>query len=359
MKNRNMGLVFRGIYEDTYMFRITCSLVCLLSFLSSICLPSFVYSAEPATTAVPSSVLNAGLVDGLWFSKTPFFAGETIRIYTAFQNQSGFDITGDIVFYNDGSVIAKKSFNSVNGQVIQSWTDWKVTEGNHNVYIEIEEAKAAEIGGVSKSVAIQVKKFDKVAIFADLDTDRDNIGNTVDQDDDGDGISDIQEAEQGTNPLLPNVEKKTGGVLGSILDKIPFSDLFFLKNVATSTTASTSAIVTSTSKILNVIDMAASGLKEYAAEYKSNIDEDLQKNSEGVSVKDSSATSSVKKKTVIENYKAEDFKTEAWPFIYLKGALSLILALFVAILSHRISTYILICFLLYLIWKVLKILWGR
>jgi hypothetical protein len=152
--------------------------------------------------SVAQDTANAGFVSGLWYSKTPFFAGEEVRIYSAIQNQSGFDIKGKIQFLDNGELIGESGFSVINGRLIERWVDWKVNEGNHKISVQIVEVKRSEVGG--NEVAINLISSSPIVDeqFADVDTDGDRIGNMADSDDDNDGITDNTEKELGTNPLI-------------------------------------------------------------------------------------------------------------------------------------------------------------
>jgi hypothetical protein len=147
---------------------------------------------------------NAGFVSGVWYSKTPFFAGETIRIYSAVQNQSGYDITGTIKFFDDGKIIGESDFSAINGRLVEKWIDWKVTEGEHKIQTKIFDAKKSLPGGGEEAISLITGSSDISEVFADLDTDGDGVGNKDDNDDDGDGIADSIEIKSGTNPLIAN-----------------------------------------------------------------------------------------------------------------------------------------------------------
>lgn len=150
---------------------------------------------------VSSQGLNAGFVKGVWYSKSPFFAGETVRIYTAIQNNSGADIEGKAVFLVDGNPVGEASFAAVNGRIVEVWTDWNVTEGSHSVAARITEAVRKEIGKPPEPIALDSLAAPADEVFADLDTDGDGIGNLEDEDDDNDGLADAQEQALGTSPL--------------------------------------------------------------------------------------------------------------------------------------------------------------
>lgn len=145
--------------------------------------------------------LNAGFVQGLWYSKTPFFAGETVRMYTAIQNNSGFDIQGTVEFLVNETRVGESSFSAINGRIIEVWTDWNVTQGNNSVAANIKEAFKVEIGKDPEPISLGAALLGVNHVFADEDTDQDNIGNLEDTDDDNDLLTDELEETLGTNPL--------------------------------------------------------------------------------------------------------------------------------------------------------------
>lgn len=157
------------------------------------------------TVAVPvlaQTALNAGFVDGIWYSKTPFFDGDEVRIYAVIQNQSGFDISGEVEFFSDDKLLSKSDFSAVNGRLIEKWADWKVIYGEHTISVKISNVEKSEIGQDPVSVGLIENIFISEKHIIDIDTDKDGIGNKDDFDDDGDGISDMEEIKTGANPLV-------------------------------------------------------------------------------------------------------------------------------------------------------------
>ena len=155
---------------------------------------------------VQSSTINAGIVSGLWYSKAPFFDGDQIRIYTAIQNQSSFDITGTVQFFDGETVIGESEFSVVNGSFIKEWIDWEVTQGYHSISIKIIDAQKHELDKDPEPILLNLGILGADEQFADFDTDGDFIGNEKDIDDDNDGISDEEEIIIGTNPLITDTD---------------------------------------------------------------------------------------------------------------------------------------------------------
>jgi len=147
---------------------------------------------------------NAGFASGIWFSKTPFFSGEIIKIYSAIRNNSGHNITGTIKFFDNGKIIGESDFSSANGRLIEKWIDLTVSEGDHKFQTKIFDSKneKGEVVLLGNSLSEVVSKY------ADIDTDNDGIGNREDDDDDNDGITDDEEKKNGSNPLVFDKKKE-------------------------------------------------------------------------------------------------------------------------------------------------------
>jgi len=148
--------------------------------------------------------LSTGFVQGLWYSKTPFFAGETVRIYTAIQNNSGFDIQGTVEFLVNGTSVGESSFSAINGRIVEVWSDWSVTQENHSVGASIKEVFKVEIGKDPEPISLANGILDASEVLVDKDTDKDGIGDLEDPDDDNDSVTDEMEEILGTDPLNPD-----------------------------------------------------------------------------------------------------------------------------------------------------------
>ena len=155
---------------------------------------------------VSAQGFNAGFVQGVWYSKTPFFAGETVRVYTAIQNNSGSDIQGTLEFLVNENSVGESAFSIINGRIVEVWTDWKVTQGNHFVQVRIKEAFLVEIGKTPEPISLNTGILEASEVFVDLDTDKDGIGNMEDDDDDNDGLTDQEEKILQTDPLNPDTD---------------------------------------------------------------------------------------------------------------------------------------------------------
>lgn len=170
-------------------------------FLLSVSGALFAQASEPP-------IKNAGFVPAnIWYSKDPFFAGETIRIYTIIFNGSTYDLSGTVEFLDNGAPIGKTDFSlSSGGRVRDVWVDWKALEGKHVIMARIVGASASVAGGAKRTIVLENTDTGKSERTIDLDTDADSIGNTDDTDDDNDGVSDVEELRNDTDPLKKDTD---------------------------------------------------------------------------------------------------------------------------------------------------------
>ena len=149
---------------------------------------------------------NAGFLQGgIWYSKDPFFAGDTVRVYAALFNSSAEDIAGTVEFLDNKKPLgAADFFVERGGKFVQVWVDWKATEGEHLVEAVITKASVIRVGGSPVAIEFQQTRAQESLRQVQQDTDGDGVGNGDDSDDDNDGIPDAQEIKQGTDPLVPS-----------------------------------------------------------------------------------------------------------------------------------------------------------
>ena len=156
-------------------------------------------------TQAHAEEFNAGIVQGLWYSQEAIFAGKTIRVYVAIRNNTGSDLSGTVEFFDNGKQIGRKNVQALNGRIIESWADWKPEYGKHELSATLSRIELHTVGAETQEVEV-ISALSEDTLFVDFDTDQDGIGNEEDSDDDGDDISDAQEAADGTNPLVNDAE---------------------------------------------------------------------------------------------------------------------------------------------------------
>jgi len=145
---------------------------------------------------------NAGFVDGLWYSHENIFTNDTVRIYVAIRNNTGNELSGTVIFYENNRVIARKAIAAADGRVIESWADWQPSYGEHTLRAELSRITLVAVAGASAETTAVTSALATDTIFVDNDTDADGVGNKIDTDDNNDGVSDQIEQSNGTDPLV-------------------------------------------------------------------------------------------------------------------------------------------------------------
>ena len=145
--------------------------------------------------AVDTPLKNAGFApSNIWYSRSPFFSGDSIRIYTIIFNGSSEDLIGVVEFLDNGILIGKTDFSLASGgRARDVWVDWVAKDGKHTITARLSGVHAVGTGGKKRPIVLENIETAKNELAIDFDTDRDGIGNTDDLDDDNDNVSDIDE----------------------------------------------------------------------------------------------------------------------------------------------------------------------
>ncbi len=153
--------------------------------------------------AVDAPLKNAGfLPSNIWYSRSPFFSGDSIRIYTIIFNGSSEDLVGVVEFLDNGTLIGKTDFSLASGgRARDVWVDWVAKDGKHAITARLSGVYAIGVGGKKRSIVLENVETAKNELNVDFDTDKDGIGNSDDLDDDNDTVSDIDEIKNNTDPL--------------------------------------------------------------------------------------------------------------------------------------------------------------
>lgn len=165
-----------------------------------------------AFAAQAAKLKNIGFLQStIWYSKDPIFTGDRVRVYTAVFNDTERDLLGTVEFYDSRNLIGKADFAVGKlGRIKDVWAFWTVSGGEHRVSAKITNARFALPSGGYEEVVLENIQTPENKFTAEPDTDKDGIGNSADEDDDGDLILDAMEIKQGTNPL-----KSDAGVAAS------------------------------------------------------------------------------------------------------------------------------------------------
>ncbi len=91
---------------------------------------------------------SAGFIrEDIWYSKDPFTEGDKINIYTVIFDPDVRALTGTVDFFDQTTLIGKKTFTVASKRTQDISIEWTVTAGDHNIYAKIESAKFVNANG--------------------------------------------------------------------------------------------------------------------------------------------------------------------------------------------------------------------
>ena len=131
--------------------------------------------------ALYASTVSAGLLkDQLWFSKDPFFAGDTITIFTLVYNSSSYRLSGTMTLYDGTSTIDTKPFlvDAKGGSQVVTFP-WLATHGSHSFAAVITQDEFTQSTEVEKNALITATRTLRVLRFADNDKNGNGIGDST------------------------------------------------------------------------------------------------------------------------------------------------------------------------------------
>ncbi len=116
----------------------------------------FILSATPALAANPD-ILNAGVVQDVWYSSVDVYDGETTRLYGGIYNHSSTSFSGTAIFYIDEKEGKKIPFTSKPDDLLEVNDSWKAVAGDHKIRLKITSVNTL-ISKESEEVTLSVKK---------------------------------------------------------------------------------------------------------------------------------------------------------------------------------------------------------
>ncbi len=127
------------------------------SFVVSICVLFFALSLP---LGFAHAAVNAGVVNGVWFSNPNPQEGEVVRIFTAVQNQSNETISGTVTFLVNDSVVGSKAFSVASNDVIPVSITYTFPGGTFNVsaYISAVEEQQSVTYTLAPKTSVSVTR---------------------------------------------------------------------------------------------------------------------------------------------------------------------------------------------------------
>lgn len=171
------------------------------------------------TLFFPAVVLaGVGIVpERIWVSREPLIANSTTTISTVVQNATGGEYRGVVRFLNGTSTIGEVPFSILPGEASIVSLNWLVPMGAAHLSAQIVQSNlTASTTAPEEALASGVLK-----LLSYLDSDMDGVPDETDEDDDGDGISDVNDAE----PLRARTQSDETALSSSISRRLSFAAL--------------------------------------------------------------------------------------------------------------------------------------
>jgi hypothetical protein len=164
--------------------------------LTTVLFSFFLFSTTVGAYSGDISINN----QNIQFSSNDFMEGRAVRIYSTASNLSNKDLLGVVRFFNNGRQIGgDQAISLFAGDTDGVFVDWVPSYGTHQIAVKIYPWEP-EIDDPGNNWIV-------TEVFAVQDTDHDGIPNETDEDDDGDGVPDNEDAF----PLNPNEQYDTDG----------------------------------------------------------------------------------------------------------------------------------------------------
>jgi len=112
--------------------------VLIICFLTG---PINVFAQDASST--PTKI-NARILPTVWYSTLSVNDGDSIKIYSAIQNNSGINFTGNATFYVDDKEISKVPFSSTVDNLKDISASWLANPGDHSIQVKISTSLPAD-----------------------------------------------------------------------------------------------------------------------------------------------------------------------------------------------------------------------
>lgn len=129
-------------------------LLTLFSFILFFSISSNLFAAQQA----------GFLPQNIWFSKDSFLEGDKIKIYTLVFNPDQRELYGSVLFFDNDTLLGKKTFSVPGTNVLQISIPWQVTSGQHVIYAKIENTRFLNSPGKYEDVYLSSNESEKTKI---------------------------------------------------------------------------------------------------------------------------------------------------------------------------------------------------
>lgn len=147
---------------------------------------------------------NIGLVEHtIWYSKDPFYEGDTVKIYTMLYNSSPHEVSGIVEFYDKKVVLGKKDIVISPESAKDIFISWEVTAGEHSISARFLNPSKL-VSGQQESIVVTQSESTARTIFVPKKL-----------------LSESKEIDSSENEVLSSGDAVVDKVAGTINEYVP------------------------------------------------------------------------------------------------------------------------------------------
>lgn len=122
---------------------------------------TLIYSLSFFNAFAETNTRAGFLPSNIWYSKDPFEEGDTIKIYTLVFNSDQKELSGSVLFFDNETLLGKKTFTASPSSVAQVSINWQVTAGDHLIFAKIENSRFLISAGKYQDVYLPENESEK------------------------------------------------------------------------------------------------------------------------------------------------------------------------------------------------------
>lgn len=285
----------------------------------------------------------------IWFSKYPVFVDDEVKVYTSLYNNSDYDISGEVYFFNNDKLIGKSNFDmpSKSGDS-DVWINWIAEQGDMVIGAEIKSLAIRDSEG---NLVFDINFLDNELIKNKIKVDFKKEGEeNLSEDENVEAITEKDVSNEENEENEENMESVDDK---NIIDKIDDSVMDFLNKITKNKIDETFDVLSEEQinkleiKKEDLKNKISSSLKESAVKLDTiKTSTSTRDNRDSVESDENDSSPTLEKsetKEKINNF-FKDFFYKSYLFL---------ISILIFFLNHKVFLFLLIFFIIYIMIKKL------
>ncbi len=285
----------------------------------------------------------------IWFSKYPVFVDDKIKVYTSLYNNSDYDISGEVYFFNNEDFIGKSDFNmTAKSGDSDVWINWTAEQGDIVIGAEIKSLIIKDSEG---NIVFDINLRDNELIKNKI-----KIDYKKESEEDLSENENVEATTENESSSEENKEKseetKNGAEEKNIIDKIDESVMDFLNKITKNKIDETFDILSE--EQVSKLEIKKEDLKNKISSSPKESAVKLDTIKTSTSTRDNNSVESNKDESLqsIEKSEAKERVNNFFKDFFYKSYLFLISVL-IFFLNHKVFLFLLIFLIVYIMIKKL------